>query len=187
MSARTCQYCGKPLSRIWVGAGDFCLREHRNQYRMRQGMDRLLEANQVANVIRRREVPKPITSTHPPAEIAPRPVDGSFVHFIARRSALAIPESRWSPPVRIPGARGPVKHRLRSTLPARRDFGMLNGLVKPVEPEFHSLKVDAPGAVYMNKIRQPGVLSFRPVVGSALRVSAANGFRLPPIQKDAIE
>jgi len=170
-----------------VGAGDFCSREHRNQYRMRQGMDRLLEANQVANVIRRREVPKPITSHHPPAEIAPRPADGSFAHFIARRSALAIPESRWSPPVRIPGARGPVKHRVRSPLPARRDFGMLSGLVKPVEPEFRSLKVDPPGAVYMNKIRLPRVLPLRPVVGSALRVSAANGFRLPPIQKDAIE
>jgi hypothetical protein len=61
MSSRTCQLCGKPLSRIWVGAGgDFCSREHRNQYQLRQGMDRLLEASQVANLMRRRETPKPI-------------------------------------------------------------------------------------------------------------------------------
>ncbi|MGP8247327.1 MAG: hypothetical protein ACLQVN_22785 [Bryobacteraceae bacterium] len=61
MSPRTCQLCGKPLSRIWVGAGgDFCSREHRNQYQLRQGMDRLLEASQVANLMRRRETPKPI-------------------------------------------------------------------------------------------------------------------------------
>jgi len=64
MSARTCQLCGKPLSRIWVGAGgDFCSREHRNQYQLRQGMDRLLEASQVANLMRRRETPKPILAS----------------------------------------------------------------------------------------------------------------------------
>lgn len=62
MSARTCQLCGKPLSRIWVGAdGDFCSREHRNQYRLRLGMDRLLEANKVASLMRRRENPRPIS------------------------------------------------------------------------------------------------------------------------------
>jgi hypothetical protein len=45
MSARTCLLCGKPLSRIWVGAGDFCSREHGNQYRLKRGMDRLTETN----------------------------------------------------------------------------------------------------------------------------------------------
>ena len=48
MAARTCMLCGKALSRIWAGNGeDFCSREHRNQYRLRRGMDRLLEANKV--------------------------------------------------------------------------------------------------------------------------------------------
>lgn len=61
MNSRTCQLCGKPLSRIWVGAGgDFCSREHRNQYRLRQGMGRLLEENKVASLMRRRENPKQI-------------------------------------------------------------------------------------------------------------------------------
>ena len=36
MTARTCQLCGKPLSRLRVGGdGDFCSREHRNQHRLR--------------------------------------------------------------------------------------------------------------------------------------------------------
>jgi len=61
MAAKTCLLCGKSLSRIWAGTGeDFCSREHRNQYRLRRGMDRLLEANKVANVIRRREMPRQI-------------------------------------------------------------------------------------------------------------------------------
>src|SRR5688572_23818717 len=64
MSVRSCLLCGKPLSRIWVGSGeDFCSREHRNQYRMRRGMDRLLETNKISNVMRRREIPKMLT--HP--------------------------------------------------------------------------------------------------------------------------
>lgn len=61
MAARSCLLCGKALSRIWAGTGeDFCSREHRNQYRLRAGMDRLLEANKVASVMRRREVPRHI-------------------------------------------------------------------------------------------------------------------------------
>ena len=63
MSARVCELCGKPLSRIRVGTeGNFCSREHRNQFRLRQGMDRLMEANNVANLMRRRELPKIIVS-----------------------------------------------------------------------------------------------------------------------------
>ena len=41
MSARTCQLCGKALSRLRVGTeGDFCSREHRSQFGLRAGMDR---------------------------------------------------------------------------------------------------------------------------------------------------
>src|SRR5438874_7280748 len=65
--SKNCLLCAKPLSRIRVGGGeDFCSREHRNQYRLRRGMDRLLEANKVANVMRRRENPRqiPTASLH---------------------------------------------------------------------------------------------------------------------------
>jgi len=64
MSVRTCQFCGKPLSR-WSGAGDYCSKEHRNQHRLRMGMDRLAEANKVASLMRRRENLKPITGLQP--------------------------------------------------------------------------------------------------------------------------
>jgi hypothetical protein len=56
MNGRVCQLCGKPLSRIWAGSGgDFCSREHRNQHRLRCGMDTLLEANKHASLMRRRD------------------------------------------------------------------------------------------------------------------------------------
>src|SRR5215470_13756985 len=83
MAARTCLLCGKALSRIWSGAGeDFCSREHRNQYRLRKGMDRLHEANKVANVMRRRESPRQIASANlsnpgmqsPRAFMQPQPI-----------------------------------------------------------------------------------------------------------------
>ena len=76
MSARTCLLCGKPLSRIWVGAGDdFCSREHGNQYRLKRGMDRLTETNKISSLMRRRENPRPIASAQPAARfrlLAPR-------------------------------------------------------------------------------------------------------------------
>jgi len=61
MNGRTCQLCGKALSRFTVGSGgDFCSREHRNQFRLRLGMDRLMEANKVSSLMRRRENAKAI-------------------------------------------------------------------------------------------------------------------------------
>jgi hypothetical protein len=61
--------------------GDFCSREHKNQFRLRRGMDRLQEANKVASLMRRREIPRQI----PPAMLLispamePRPaVIGAF-------------------------------------------------------------------------------------------------------------
>src|SRR5215471_11659059 len=61
MNARACQLCGKPLSRLRVGGdGDFCSKDHRNQFRLRAGMDRLVEVNKVASLMRRRESARPI-------------------------------------------------------------------------------------------------------------------------------
>jgi hypothetical protein len=63
MTAKCCQLCGKPLSRLRVGGdGDFCSREHRHQHRLRRGMDRLEEANKVTSLMRRRENPRHISS-----------------------------------------------------------------------------------------------------------------------------
>src|SRR5450432_3004252 len=63
MNARTCQLCGKPLSRLRVGGdGDFCSREHRTQHGLRSGMIRLEEANKVTTLMRRRENPRHISA-----------------------------------------------------------------------------------------------------------------------------
>ena len=63
MNPRSCQLCGKPLSRLRVGGDtEFCSREHRNQHRLRRGMDRLEEANKVTSLMRRRENPRHISS-----------------------------------------------------------------------------------------------------------------------------
>jgi hypothetical protein len=64
MSAKVCQLCGKSLSRLRVGGdGDFCSREHRNQYGVRRGMDRLEEVNKIASLMRRRENPRHIAAS----------------------------------------------------------------------------------------------------------------------------
>ena len=63
MSAKACLLCGKPLGRLRVGGdGEFCSREHRNQHRLRRGMDRLEEANKVTSLMRRRENPRHISA-----------------------------------------------------------------------------------------------------------------------------
>ncbi|MEO8369661.1 MAG: hypothetical protein ABI806_10700 [Candidatus Solibacter sp.] len=63
MTARVCQLCGKALSRLRVGGdGDYCSKEHRNQHRLRQGMDRLEEASKVTSLMRRRENPRHIST-----------------------------------------------------------------------------------------------------------------------------
>jgi hypothetical protein len=62
MTVRTCQLCGKSLSRLRNVEGDFCSKEHKSQYRLRAGMNRLQEANKVANLMRRRENPRQIVA-----------------------------------------------------------------------------------------------------------------------------
>ncbi len=111
MSARVCLLCGKSLSRIWSGSGeDFCSREHRNQYRLRRGMDRLHEANQVASVMRRRENPRPI---HPSRLIlaglqTPRYFPESKPFQIpAPADAATVPPLALVSEVRLPGS-GPL-------------------------------------------------------------------------------
>jgi hypothetical protein len=63
MSVKSCLLCGKSLGRLRVGGdGEFCSREHRNQHRLRAGMDRLEEANKVTSLMRRRENPRHISA-----------------------------------------------------------------------------------------------------------------------------
>ena len=53
-----CLYCGKPLSRMSLRRdGDFCCREHRESYHLRQGLNRVQEAHEFSMLSRRRECP----------------------------------------------------------------------------------------------------------------------------------
>jgi hypothetical protein len=98
------------LSRIWAGTGeDFCSREHRNQYRLRLGMDRLLEANKVANVMRRRETPRQI----PAASLRSAGPSSARGYFDPQRRREN-PMAGFDPPR--------ARAALRAGLPASSDF-----------------------------------------------------------------
>jgi hypothetical protein len=136
MSARTCQLCGKVLSRLRVGGdGDFCSREHRNQSRLRAGMDRLEDANKVASLMRRRENPRHISPArlmrnpaalpreYPQVRLAipntePRPFSPSF-GALAQPRMPVLPDNCKQPPAsRLPGIsalRGPDCSLIRIT------------------------------------------------------------------------
>jgi hypothetical protein len=88
MSGVTCQFCGKPLWRIRRGSeGDFCSREHRNQYKLRMGLSQLVEAEKVSSIRRRCEVCNssslgrsaglPETQKRRPASAPPRRTGGA--------------------------------------------------------------------------------------------------------------
>ena len=97
MNAKNCMLCGRPLGRIRVGAGgDFCSREHRNQYRLRRSMDCLTEANKVSTLARRRENPKALFADAAPANrqggatrIPGSPIDDALGDAPAGRSRTA--------------------------------------------------------------------------------------------------
>ena len=197
MNARTCLLCGKALSRIWVGAGeDFCSREHRNQYRLRKGMDRLLEASKVANLMRRREQPKPITPTLQAGNSAQRLQDSPAIRFAARGLAPIYPASKWAPPVSTPDSQGWIKWYRTALLESTpREYGILRGQVAVnggasgngaasgqtyrVVLGKGSRKIDPPGAACLERTRRLRPLRLTGRHGNALRVSAGAGFRLP--------
>jgi hypothetical protein len=107
MSARTCLLCGKSLSRFLTGPGDFCSREHRNQYQTRLGMDRLNEANKVANLMRRRENAKLISAKHLISDCARTPRE--FGRVSAPPSLPSVVTLRPTP-AGLPAPRVPVNH-----------------------------------------------------------------------------
>ena len=185
MSVRTCLLCGKPLSRIWSGSSEeFCSREHRNQYRLRQGMDRLLESTRVSNVMRRRELPMSLAQPVGPAgSDAARPADSLGIRVRARnprprmrataaRLNAGIPEGmKWVRAQRIAGA---------SATP--REFRMLRQREARPLPIVRKTRLASAGAgVDPRKRSRP--FGPEPRKGRALRVSMGAGFRVPKLPK----
>jgi hypothetical protein len=133
------------------GAGDeFCSREHRNQYRLRQGMERLAEANQVASVVRRRESPRQI----PPALLRahgndnpraflesrrPTGIEGAFrVPRLTPTAAALPPTTRFLQPL-ADGAPLPIRlpappMDVRGVVPAPAPQPSLTAHVAPAPP-----------------------------------------------------
>lgn len=129
----------------------FLFREHRNQYRLRRGMDRLHEANKVANVMRRRENPRPIPAERliRPGQQTPRnfPESKPFQH--PADAGAAVPPLALASTVHLPGS-GPLDpHPAESLLrhqtypacpfplPAAADLSALvfQGLLRTSMPE----------------------------------------------------
>lgn len=195
MSVKTCRFCGKSLSRIWVGGGEFCSREHRDQYRLRCGMDRLLEANKVATLMRRRENPKQVMAARPigipddsrhsysRAGAAPFAGVGAATPILAH-IRTKLDTSHSLPQARVALFRFPASEAPRD----RRNFGILRHPVLHLwlgDRVFDYSSASAPAARTYHQARQPLVSPAPARRGKALRVSASVGFRLLPPERPA--
>src|SRR3954468_12230555 len=106
MTARVCQLCGKALSRLRVGGdGDYCSKEHRNQHRLRQGMDRLEEASKVTSLMRRRKSPRQIA-----AATLMRNTAGETRRFEGQAKLLGTQLTSFTPALPGPAAPRVVAH-----------------------------------------------------------------------------
>ena len=187
MTAKNCLLCGRPLGRIRVGAGgDFCSREHRNQYRLRRSMDCLTEANKVSTLARRRENPKPLFADAAPAiaKAAPRGFleAPSMMLSATRRPAAPEPQALNNPGGHLPKAgMAQLPRASAGPIGGPRAFGMkipaagrLAGVGRPAKP----------AAVYQTVLvgRDRKLRKVAPAAstGSAFRVAAKVGFRPPP-------
>jgi hypothetical protein len=183
MPAKTCLLCGKTLVFIRVGAGgDFCSREHRNQYQLRRGMDCLAEANKVATLARRRETPKAQFGEGCAGmdnavgraflDTAPFGVLGGVNPGL--RASQTRARATW-----LPQAVAIAKPILGAAPRAvRRETGMAYAGFVPAAAPFVSTSVRKPGG--LGKIAERGLhgIAVKAAPGNAFRVSSSAGFRL---------
>ncbi len=142
-------------------------------------MDRLLEANQVASLLRRRETPKPISPERPPADAEPRFADSTQVRISPSTDTVAAPVSRWSPSVKLPKGRGPIHWRPQLPDARPRPYAMLRQLRTRLAPGRGGPSIAPPGGDYLDRARRPKLVSPPAREGMLLRVSTASGFRVP--------
>jgi hypothetical protein len=187
MNAKNCMLCGRPLGRIRVGAGgDFCSREHRNQYRLRRSMDCLTEANKVSTLARRRENPKALFADAAPgiAKAAPR-------GFLEAPPVMLSTTGRPAAPERKTSFNFGVHFPKPGLAQLRRASAAWNG-----EPRAFGMKLSAagrpagtgrtakPAVVYQTTLggRDGKLRKVAPAasMGNAFRVSARVAFRQAP-------
>ena len=165
MNAKTCQLCGKPLGRIRVGAdGDFCSREHRNQYRLRQGMDRLTEANKMASLMRRREQPKPINPGPVVGQTAAHEADAPPLRI---EGSPSIPPLRWQPTTRMPSGSREMRRVTRSKKGARGqlEFGAYPQPRHKIIPNRDGRKYQLSSAGFKSSVRKTRKVPQSPMTG----------------------
>src|SRR5579871_1813700 len=182
--SKTCQLCGKPLGRR--GDGEFCSSEHRNQFRLRRGMDRLEEANKVASLMRRRENLRQIPATGLAAAGACEPrASTDPVRFPAPQVALRLrPLNPVLFEARVPQREDRFSNPLSDLL--RRCGGPAGRMLTPASlpfvarratPVLDSKKNTKPGAGVVRAgsarifCEVPGVKPQARECGAALRVS----------------
>ena len=176
MNGRTCQLCGKPLSKIWAGSGgDFCSREHRNQYRLRCGMDTLLEANKHASLMRRRDQLRqfPTAKLQCDSAIAPR-IFGPASATTARPELRSLPVKSQLANAKIesgdehflaPEAPGGLRGRLAAqSRPAAKTNFYAAGRLMPLPARRRQMPVTLPHAEVV-------AIRFRSNMGSGSRRS----------------
>jgi hypothetical protein len=185
MSTRTCQLCGKPLSRLWVGGGDdFCSREHRNQYRIKRSMDQLQEANKVSTLMRRREHPKPVAPASHPGILAARAAVAPITHPNDLRLPTTFPALHRELSVRLPSERSrPMV--LRASLAAyaidgvHREFDAPRLRIQTEMTRFRERTIRNADSGSVHRGRGPRHLHVAAEAGHPLRVSASAAFRIP--------
>jgi hypothetical protein len=162
--------------------GDFCSREHRNQYRLRRSMECLTEANKVATLARRRENPKPLASA------APVPPDSSRRPFLespefSPRQVTPMP-ARLTPGIKSDAERpksGPVRLGLAAGIGGtRRQFGLT---LPAKRPPVARLKGVVRLGAEQQRARRFAELAPPAERGAALRAAASVPF--PPSPRKA--
>jgi len=187
MTAKNCMLCGRPLGRIRVGAGgDFCSREHRNQYRLRRSMDCLTEANKVSTLARRRENPKALFAAAAPgnAKAAPRGFLEAPSVMLSAAQRPAAPEQTvsWTFGGHLPKAGMALLQRASAGSSGEpRAFGMKLSTAGRLAGAGRTAK---PAVVCQTALggRDGKLRKVAPAasMGSAFRVSARVAFRQPP-------
>ena len=193
MNAKSCMLCGRPLGRIRVGAGgDFCSREHRNQYRLRRSMDCLTEANKVSTLARRRENPKPLFADAAPgtAKLAARGFleAPSMMLSATRRPAAPERQARRDIGGHLPEASlAQLTRAAAGAMGGPRAFGMSIPGAGRRAVAGRSGKLAAGRLTMLSeRYRNPGKVAPAANKGNAFHVAAKVGFHAPPVGPRAV-
>jgi hypothetical protein len=183
MPAKTCLHCGKPLVFIRVGAGgDYCSREHRNQYQLRRGMDCLAEANKVATLARRRETPKALFGEAASGSSGAEPRSFSEAAPFALLAGLrpGLRQSRKAGRAALL-ASSEALHALApkaASRDARREFAVKFPARRPAAPSRVARAGWKRSGLAEKAVRGLRGVAVSAAPGNALRVSSSAGFRL---------